>query len=735
MEGVFKTGFSTWAGWLRLHRPGRLGFGLRCAVLAGLLLLLTAAHRAAAQAVNPAGNGAGVVDKGGQSQSVTPAAVVHVPDFSTDLGGYRTAGPGIALASAPRFKPGKGEVLKVTVAGRSGAVSSPAFVIEPTARTTRAIKGKDLAFWNVRYSLQNKLTRGTCRVRLRILDPEDPYEIGFEHFGGADTVVNGFTCVHKPLCAVVSTHPHKRTAAGGNKAELRLMFDDAQGEVLFSDVRIVTATPGGAGFTDGEWNAFETGDSLHYTGVAGNLFQPEYAPQAPGGYASRLVMDSAHKLFRAGGFNLVRLFTYWNDRNAHYPAVHDQAIIWNSDPAGGSGNYEASLNQLLENIDNVAYYGLRTQLCLRGSPDWSHPRHRNNHDKALREGPAPFANPGNHNGVGDPYPGPHYVHDRHWLYPPDDWKMWRAFAAQLAAKLKGRGLLYEVMNEIDMPDQDALIGGYKAYALWFKNFYETVKPIDPEATVLVADAGKMLPALIAEGVLQYADGVAFHLYSGELSSVRAMVQSAGRKTHLYMSEYMKMKAPYDPALCLKNMTRQQVLWNAFSTMNYRPFSKILTLAGADGQPVYGDKPAGWGDRICLTTNYNDWGTYNGVLLPGDREGNGGDRIRAEVLCEPQMTCASVQTVTLRATNLSQTTFHDVCLWPVGFVENLGFDRDCIRAADVRLTTFAPGQTHTITLRVKPCATRYPAAGVYEIGLAIVNREAKHSLALKPLTLR
>jgi len=664
----------------------------------------------------------------------TLAAAVHAPDFTADNGGYHATGKGITLASSTQTGSGSGKSLKVTLTGGSGSVKSPAFDIVPTARTTRAVKGKDLAFWQVRYSLKTKLSRGTCRVRLRILDPDDPYEIGFDHFGGTATVSNGFTCVHKPLCTIVSTHPHKRRAAGDSNAELVLALDDAQGEVWFGDVQITSTEPGGPGFTESEWNAFETGDGIHYTGVTANMFQPEYTPKAPGLYVSKLVMDSAHKLFRTCGFNMIRLFTYWNDRNAHYPATQFQVIIWNSDPDGGTGDYEKSLNTLRDGIDNLAYYGLKTQLCLRGSPDWTHPRHQNNHETSSRKGAVHLANPGNPNGVGDPYPGPQYATNRHWLYPPDDWQTWRDFAMQLAAKLKGRGMLYEIMNEINVADQDALVGGYTAYLLWLKHFYEAAKPVDPDATILLADAGKLLPPLIAAGALDFADGVAFHLYAGELSTARAMVQSSGTKKHLYMSEYMKMRAPYDPALSLKDTTRQQVQWNAFSTLDFRHFANILTLTDAAGQPVYRDKPAGQGDRICLTTNYLEWGSYSGVLQQDDPEGRGGDRIRAEVLCNPQMTPGSSQTVTLRATNLSQTTFHNVRLWPVGFVDNLGFDEDRVRAADVRIDTFSPGQTHEITLAVKPCTTRYPAGGVYDIGLAIVNREARHSLALKSITL-
>ncbi|HPA17060.1 MAG TPA: hypothetical protein PLU30_04885 [Verrucomicrobiae bacterium] len=665
---------------------------------------------------------------------VVHAQDVHMPDFSVNRGGYRATDERLRLATDGQVRPQGTDSLKISAAGASGSVRSPAFPINPTARTTKAVKGKDLAFWSVNYCLKSHLTSGTCRVRLRILDPDDPYEIGFEHFGGADAAVDGFTCIRKPLCAIVSAHPHRRLASGNNNAELILSFENARGDVWLSDVRITMATPGGPGFTDQEWNTFETADGIHDVGAAAVMFQPEYAPEVPGGYASKLLMDSAHKLLRVAGFNLIRVFTYWNDRNAHYPSNQHQVIIWNSDRDGGTGNYDASLNTIRDGVDNLAYYGLRVQLCLRGSPDWSHPLHQNNDTSAItnaqadRDDSRRYANPGNRNGVGDPYFGPPYVRDRHWLYPPDSWQTWREFVAQLATKLKGKGLTYEIMNEIDMPDQDSLIGGYRAYSLWIKNFYEVAKPIDPGARILVADAGKMLPALIAEGVLDYADGVAFHLYAGDLSYVRAMVQSSGRKMHLHMSEYMHFRPE------LKDTARAEVLWNAFSVLAYRDFAKILTLADAEGNPVNRDKPAGWGDRVRPIQKYDEWGTHHAVFFPNDREGKGGDRIQAEVLCDPQMAYGSRQTVTLRATNHSPATFHDVRLWPVGFVDNLGFDLRDIRDADVRIATWAPGEKREIRLVVKPRTTQYRAADTYDIGLAIVNREGKHSLALKPLTI-
>ena len=173
------------------------------------------------------------------------AETIHAPDFSKNAGGYRVAGEGIILTTEQGPEPDTGGLLKITATKGNGRVQSPAFATRPTARTTRAVKGHDLSFWSVKYSLQNNLRRGKCRIRLRILDPDDPYEIGFEHFGGTETHENGFTRIHKPLCAIVSTDPHKRKAAGDNQAELIVELKDAEGDVRLSEVEIATAQPGG----------------------------------------------------------------------------------------------------------------------------------------------------------------------------------------------------------------------------------------------------------------------------------------------------------------------------------------------------------------------------------------------------------------------------------------------------------------------------------------------------------
>ena len=155
------------------------------------------------------------------SGSLIRAEYVHVPDFSTDCGGYHTTDKGISLRSDAEVKPLQRDSLKITVVGGvTGTIRSPVFPMLSSARTTRLVKGNDLALWSVKYCLKNKLTRGTCHVRLRVLAPEAPYEIGFEHFGGRQTSAGRFTCIYKPFCAIVSAHPHVRRAFGDGKAEL-----------------------------------------------------------------------------------------------------------------------------------------------------------------------------------------------------------------------------------------------------------------------------------------------------------------------------------------------------------------------------------------------------------------------------------------------------------------------------------------------------------------------------------
>ena len=156
----------------------------------------------------------------------------------------------------------------------------------------------------------------------------------------------------------------------------------------------------------------------------------------------------------------------------------------------------------------------------------------------------------------------------------------------------------------------------------------------------------------------------------------------------------------------------------------------ITATEGDGQvksPAFDIRPSAKTTRAVKGYDLAFWSVkYD---LQHDREGNTGDRIKAEVICPRNVQFGSPQTVTLRATNISATTFHDVRLWPVGFVENLGLEFEEIRLADVRIATFPPGQQHEIKLTVKPRATRARAAGIYDIGLAVVNRERKHSMAM------
>ncbi len=648
------------------------------------------------------------------------AADVHVPDYSNNHGGYTTSKTEITLTNESSTKPLTTDSLKITANNVTGYVKSPSFTITATAQCGTG--GLNLAYWNVAYYLKSNLTSGSYSIRLKVLDGDNPYEICFDNFAGPDSVVNEFTYKHKPLCAIATTHPNSRHIGGNRQVELIIYLDQAVGNLWLSDVNITTANRSGPGFSDTDWNAFETADGKYY--VTANImgFQPSYALTYD--YCSDLIMDSAFKLIAVVGFNQIREDVTWGDHYSRQGVDINRAIINNSEP-DGSGDYDKDLNRLYDWVTGWRYYGLGSSLIVHGSPDWSHPLHHNNISDGPHNG---FANPGNPNGLGDPYSGPQYAKGNHWLYPPDDWQTYRNFVQALATKMRNQVDVYEIINEINVAEQGAVIGGYKAATQWIKHFHEAVRPIDPNVQIIIGASDKMLAALIADGAMDYADGVAYHFYSGNLPETRRIVESYGSKKHIYMNEYHGIFPE------LMTQTRCQGRWTVFSlftgSMNDH---RLLELRDALGKTVNADQPKGYGDRIALANNVlYDYGVMTGKLQADDYQGTSANRITAEIIHPGQIEYGSTTPVILRATNNSPTTFHNVRIWPIGFVDNLGFDMPTIRAADKNIAEFLPNQTHEVILNVSPTTTKYKAAGTYTIGLGLVNDEGIHSLTLSPL---
>ncbi len=72
---------------------------------------------------------------------------------------------------------------------------------------------------------------------------------------------------------------------------------------------------------------------------------------------------------------------------------------------------------------------------------------------------------------------------------------------------------------------------------------------------------------------------------------------------------------------------------------------------------------------------------------------------------------------------------------MGFVDNLGKSMIEIRSKDRFIEKFPPKAVEEIEIMIKPRRTRYPAKGRYRIGMAVVNRERKHSLSLKTIEVK
>jgi hypothetical protein len=145
-------------------------------------------------------------------------------------------------------------------------------------------------------------------------------------------------------------------------------------------------------------------------------------------------------------------------------------------------------------------------------------------------------------------------------------------------------------------------------------------------------------------------------------------------------------------------------------------------------------------------SYYTSGYHTGCLAKGNVDGTAknSDRISAQVHFATKyrgsdakptpdgFIYGQTRAVFLVAQNNSKKTFRNVRLWPVGFVENLGFDFEEVRGSDKTIAVFAPGQKEMICMNVTPTTTLYKAGGTYDVGLAVVNRERKHSLALRSL---
>ncbi len=666
--------------------------------------------------------------------TATLAGTVHQPDFSVNVGEYTSQGVGISIRSDNLIKPISSDSLKITaVAGASGSVKSSVFTITPTHKSGSWIGGNNLAYWRVRYYLKTSPDfTGSYKIVARILDdknythPTDsrydqsgqPFEIPFENFGGEDTTINGFTCKDKPLCAIATTHPNNRATYGSNDVEFIVYLYNAQGSLWISDVLIETAAPHTGDFSSANWNQFETADGIHYLAFHGSK-QPEYAPTED--YCSDLIIDSAYKLLRSVGFNQTRFPIYWGD---HFSRSEAKIIIENSQP-DGSGNYEDSLDQLEEIVDWINYYNISCLIITRGTPDWSHPLHHNNISDGPHNG---FSNPGNPNGLGDPYPGPQYAVGDHWTYPPDNWQDWRDYVTAVVTRLQGKNVAYEIFNEINVAGQAGIIGGYKAVTHYVKHFAQAALAVDPDTIIITGAMDKMLTGCVADGIFNYANAAGFHHYSGDLYNTRAMVQSYGQMKHVWMTEHHGLHEE------LWASTRQQGNWNAFSVSGWevKDPHKILVLQDAQGNWVNEKMPKGLGDRVVPVQNFYNFGSMSGTIDVNDKEGYSANRILTEVICDDALQYGTIGNVILRAENNTSLTFHNVRLWPVGFVDNLGLSFQQVRDSDMLIPVFSPGQVYEIHMQIQPTTTRYKADGTYQVGLVIVNDEKKHSIALKPL---
>ncbi len=673
------------------------------------------------------------------------------PDMAHEYHAQATAGA-LELANDSTTKPGQTAALKIAARDATGYVGSGRFTLETNSESDFGTVYAAARF----YVKTSPDFRGRYDVRIFVPDvkaPEQSFSVPLRHFkshGEDGSIANGFRLTHKELCVLNTVNPNRLWYKKTHRVEgcgVRVCLEKASGTLWLSDVAIHRARPA---WSKQSWEEFEQAAGEPIVLSQGNLFQPMYERYAD--HASPEVMDTVHKLFRVAGCNAVSEWIGWGDdfgRNSNWPAasktmgdyIHRLEACNAPTPGSGDADYGPSLERLAAYIDNAHYYGLQVGIMLQGTPDWTHPGRYNNLSPHS-DFKDPLHNLGSaSNGLSDPYPGPQtfkFESDRsihhpfnHCQYPPDRWSDWEDLARALVTRLRGKVLYYEIGNEIDVPDQASLVGGYVAALEYLRRFHDVAGGIDPQVAVVSPDASwsQMLPAMIANGLANYCDWYGFHSYNKNESyeRIRRIVEAGGVRKHIMATEGPMLRQAWIGKL------RGQSLWTACSLLPddpKHPCQYFVFLKNAQGQRTVTADPKGSGDRVDWKDALYDWGCMSGKLERGNCDGaSKPNRIQITVPARVAVTARGNATVVLTATNTSSKTYTNVRLWPVGFVDALGFNRESLRASDRTISEFRPGQTETVRMQVSPRRSGpYPARGTYRIGMVAINNEGEYSIA-------
>lgn len=663
------------------------------------------------------------------------------PDMAQEYQAQATAGA-LELAGDSSIKPENAPSLKITTRDATGYVRSGRFKLEGNRESNFGA-----VYASARFFVKTSADfRGSYEVRLFVPDAKTPansFSVPLRHFkphAEDGSAVNGFQLTHKELCVISTANPNQlwKGTIAGEGCEVRVCLERASGTLWLSDVAIGRARPA---WSKESWEQFEQAAGQQIMLSQGNLIQPMYERSLD--HASPAVMDTVHKLLRVAGLNAVSEWIGWGDDFGRhgFDEIFRLEACNAPTPGGGNADYGPSLEQLAAYVDNAHYYGLQVGIMLQGTPDWTHPG-RYNRRTPHSDFKDPLHNPGHTtNGLPDPYPGPQVFKfgenqkvvtgADYCQYPPDHWSDWEDLARALVTRLNGKVLYYETGNEIDCHDQGRPVGGYVTALEFLRRFHDIAHRIDPQAAVVSPDASwsQMLPAMIANGLANHCDWVGFHSYhkTESYERVRRVVEAGGVRKHLFATEGPMLREAWIGKL------RGQSLWTACSLLPddpKLPCQYFVYLKNAQGKRAVAADPRGSGDRVDWKDGLYDWGCASGNLERGNFDGaSKPNRIQITVPARVTVNVSGKATIVLTATNQSSKTYTNVRLWPIGFVDALGFDRESLRASDRTIPAFRPGQTETLQMQVKPRSSGpFPGRGIYRIGLAVINDEGKYSLA-------
>ncbi len=506
--------------------------------------------------------------------------------------------------------------------------------------------------------------------------------------------------IRRNCAAIAKAHPNDIEQVAVN-VRLGFHFDNWRGTLRISNLVIQQYT-----LNNVDAQPFRRSDKKAEIGAM-PWFEPSYTPI---GTASEAMRDTAHKLFAAIGINKMRFMAIWGDHFRQHQQFRVEPTF-----EVQKGNYE--FEKLDSYIKELDYYGHSIGvLTLWGTPEWAYSKTKDDIPQYKKQGTRAAKTIANA------------------TFPPDDWQDYRRFVKAMVSRYEGKIGAYEVWNEPDVWDY-GLVLGYEAYIDYLENFYIAAKSVAPDVNVYAGRIGLWAVPCIEQGRLQdYCDAIAEHPYPG-----RAVSPHLSKKRVEQLIKSMISTDVVKPVVITEVGLGAGFPWPGPGGYHGEQAKAANARVLIEDLSQYSDEIY-WYTPIEANRQYGILQYQNNRYIPNPiyyafaeyigRLNNENAPVKAEIILPPNpVETNKTSIIVLRAVNKSSQP-QKVRLWPIGFIDDLGYSKfDDIRRYDVD-TIIESGQSHQYRIPIMPKETAF---GKYLLGFCVIN-ENGNSLAVTDLSI-